>query len=362
MLAFILNLLVSFSAHANLSCASVFSELEVDVDPMEPAVVLMSGGGRTIGKLHEQIKRGLPSGVTSRVYGQAPSVWIRDWFPLPVRNRTTGQWKFVQFLPQTTHGKKASDYVNAQLKQKGFEVETVPVYLDLGNIISDRQRIFISKSSRLLAKNFQNFGFGEFGFKERIERALEKEVVWLPEVPREPTGHADVFVTYLGGEQFVVADSRDPNRKAALEQTARIFQGLGYDVIRILNAGEDLGEITLSYANSLVIGDRILVPVYGDYVKKNPNFEAKPETIWNTLLPLLGSHRAGNSEWLNADQINQVFEDDRAALDIFETLGFEVVPITMNKAVVLNGRVHCLTRALPLELAEKLSWRDLFEW
>lgn len=346
------------TSHALDECEDSFAPEINYVDPKSPRAVLVGGFLPAPMAIHRQVFSALPNGVKPITMTKAMSVWVRDWFPLVIKDRETREWKIIQFEAQTPHGRIAAWQANRFFVRHGFKVSQADVFFDWGNSVSDGQRIFISKSQPLLKMNSRWKGIHPDEFKSRIELATGKRVVWVPELPREGTGHADMFMTYVGGDTVLVADSRDADRKKMLDETDALLAREGFKVVRIRNAGLDSDRSALSYTNSLIIGNRVLLPMYSPYVKKD--FMAVGRKVfWEAFDSLFDSKLAKSKLAGIQKNLEQIAADDEAAIEIYRGLGFDVVPIFMNGTVKLDGMVHCLTRCLPQGALEQIpdsSW------
>lgn len=241
------------------------------------------------------------------------SPWTRDFLPEVVADET-GSARMVQFAYYPD--RPQSEAFGGELaKGFGLTLEKSKVGLEFGNFIADEQgRIFMTE--KVIADN-----------KSWAKAALEKEIlsklrgsklVWMPVIPGESTGHIDIYAKYFGGGAVVVAESKHPEMKKALDEAAARFAALGMRVTRLKNADFPAGTISgataYSYTNSLRVNDTIFMPVYysAQYAHTQP-FKA--------------------------------FDDAAAAA--YAGLGFKVVKIPAFDAVQFGGAVHCLTREIP---------------
>lgn len=287
------------------------------VDPRNVGAVMLGRGTHIHKHVQKEIEAALPAGVKTIHFDFKFSQWVRDWFP--IMRMEEGRLVIYLFQPSNPEGFHARNQVLQQLQPLNPKIIDVEVALDVGNFMTDGKRIFIATRPRLRQENYGAFQADPVEFARRIESAFGIPVVTVPALPNELTGHVDVMMQHLGDNRFLVADSRDGVRKLALDKVAEQMRQLGYQVLRVMNAGPDQvsRDTTLTYTNSLIIGNRALVPIYG------------------VMYPALKA-------------------DDEAALQVYRDAGFEVFPIRMNYMVNDGGMVHCLTRCLTPELSDLL--------
>lgn len=377
LIAYVFAWTIGFQAHATdeipkepLNC-----EAQLATDIFNVRFVLLSHPGIVGKRLFEyvqnQIIEALPEGVEA-IYLRPdnllspfpktlkdmrmilPSAWVRDWFPM-LRLSPEGEPYQLSFRPmrfplQNSNAANLLNILHALPKRK------IDVSLDWGNVIVDEKGTLISSLSNRLLKENKRLGLTPEALMKRIENGVQaKRAVWLPELPQERTKHVDMMASYLGNGVMVVADSREPERKAALDEAARRLEAAGYVVHRLMNAGPDNRELNLTYTNALVVNGRVLVPVYSSYMRKAQGLPASLRILWQfydsftkteTFKPVL--------DYRHPDQA-LVAEDDQNALEFYAKLGFEVYPIHMNGVVDNFGMVHCLTRCLPKEITDKLG-------
>ena len=237
--------------------------------------------------------------------------WARDFLPETVIG-ADGKARLVQFRYFHPEAQAAG---KALAKKLGLPLVDSPIHLEGGNLLRDGRtnRLFITE--RVARANPKMT-------KAELARSLKadlgvKEVVWLPELPGEPTGHVDMFATLALDGTAVVARARDPAKKKALDAAAERFAALGYPVKRIDVAGTGEGQFFPSYTNVLFAGKTVYVPSYRE-------------------VPA-GPHRAGFRA------------ADEKAEAAWKALGYTVKPIPSYYLLIQGGAVHCMTKTIPAE-------------
>lgn len=290
-------------------------------------------------ELHESVAKGLGPGVrllsvagegytvpdgARRLSLKADSPWTRDFAPTFVRTRD-GTLEAVEFK----YGYRAADGVAKELATKlGVPVREVPLVIEGGNLLADKGRLFITTAA--LKKNK---GLTKEQVEAQLKEALHVDAVeWMEPLPKEATGHIDLYVKQAGPNLMFVSDTGFPEQKAVMDAAARRFEALGYEVRRVMNpsfAPRDPEEDpswgpTLSYANALIVNGKAFVPQYDN-------------DLWRTI--------GGDV----------VAKHDRLALDAYAAAGLQVVGVPAADLIQFQGSVHCMTNTIPAELdASKL--------
>lgn len=285
-------------------------------------------------RLHQAIAEALPSGTTMfsvardgytvpdgahRLPLRAESPWARDFAPTFVRTRE-GKLEAVEFQ----YGYQQSDAVAKQMAQKlGVPLREVPLLIEGGNLLADKGRLFITTAALK-----RNPGVSQAQLEAQLKDALHVDhIEWMDPLPKEATGHIDLYVKQAGANLMFVSDTGFPAQKAVMDAAAKRLQALGYEVRRVMNPSFPPKEPeidpswgpTMSYANALIVNGTAFVPQYDS-------------DLWRTI--------AGDV----------VAKHDRLALEAYRAAGLKVVGVPASELIQFNGSVHCMTNTLPAEL------------
>lgn len=256
------------------------------------------------------------------IQGQIPgSSWARDFSPVKVID-PHGQAKLVQF--RYIGDEREADRIAQFLADKlNLPLQKINLALDPGIIMADEKgRVFVTdKAVEIAGYDFDNYptlssptggmdtsvpliARDQKQVTQVLKEALHaKEIIWLKALPFEieRTGHIDLIAKIINGETAVVADSLIPEAKTILDEAARTLRAHGYTkIVRIMSASSHMEPgIFKSYANSLLLGKRILIPKF-----------------------------------------NQ--EADQQAKAAYESLGL-TVEFVSGSSISIGGSVHCLT-------------------
>ena len=158
--------------------------------------------------------------------------WSRDFVPEVVIG-ADGRAKLVQFDYPRPESKASGAALASSLNLPLVQSE---IRLDGGNILVDGARSRLLLTERTLRDNPDLT-------RAKIEKSLKaslgvKEIVWMPELPGEQTGHVDMFAKLLDGNTVLLARTRDPEKKKALDEAQTRLKAAGYRVRRIDLAGK----------------------------------------------------------------------------------------------------------------------------
>ncbi len=242
-------------------------------------------------------------------------IWARDFSPIMTFDEK-GQSKLFQF-DYTDDPDFVRDDQTAIGKILNLKPQNTNLRLEGGNLMSDeKRRLYISVAA--IEKNTTPEG-GPTQFED-IKKKFEvlftqkmhaSKVIWLPKLdPQvEITGHIDMYMRLLKNQQAVVASSPDPKINQTLDTIAKTLESNNYTVHRLqinnkMKNWINTNNVFPSYTNSVIVGDSILIPAY-----KVP--------------------------------------EDKAALDLYKKLGYKVIQIPSENAILLGGSLHCLTYLYP---------------
>lgn len=258
---------------------------------------------------------GLPAEAVTMVQAPVRTMWARDYGPMTVLDRHGQPF----FLNATYRGRGADldDDVPLHLAEElDIPVIKLPLTMEGGDLVSNGQGLVLT-SQRLLHRN-------------QAERGYDLEDVWLilqrffgftdwvplPSLQGEPTGHLDMFLTFVNPLTVVVGrydPAIDPDNAAWLDWIARQLdqrptrQG-PLQVERIPMPANDDGAWR-TYTNVVFANGVLLVPSYGDL---DPELEREAVAVYERLLP-----------------------------------GWKIVTVDATSLIGRNGALHCVTMELP---------------
>ena len=249
---------------------------------------------------------------------KAPGDWIRDYGPQVVKGKN-GEYYLATFrytrpdLGDTNLQKQKvatalSKKIGLPLKQSNLEIQWGALWVD------ENARLFIS--DKML--DF-NEGLTKLEVEAELKNILQvDEVIWLPALPEENTGHLDMYSKYVGNNRVLISASRSKTRKEMLKATKQKLEDLGLSVIEVPMAENkpNSESTTFTYTNSIIFNDTVFVPQFADTNNRDLPF------------------------------YNIFSETDKKARSIYQRLGFSPEKIIGVNSATLNGwggSLHCLT-------------------
>jgi agmatine deiminase len=244
------------------------------------------------------------------------SVWLRDYGPNFIYG--DGDWGVVDFHYYT--GRPADDDTplvvagGAGKPVVDRQSEARRVFTEGGNINTDGLGVVLY-STRTYARNP---GVSPQAIDQRISTALNApQRLVLKDPSLDGTGHVDMFSKIVGPDTVLVARyDADETDHAVLETNAALLArstngaGRPWNVVRIRQPDVYyqalVNPVVRTYTNSLIVNDRVIVPVYG-------------------------------------------IPDDTDALALYATLfpGKVIVPVNANQIIPSAGAWHCVTMEFP---------------
>jgi agmatine/peptidylarginine deiminase len=244
--------------------------------------------------------RGIARSGVSFVTGSADTIWMRDYGPLVVRGPTGLRWT-VDFSYTERPLDDAVPRAITGILWPGRAVVEAPLRLENGNLLSDGRGRCVSTDFLFELESSRSRG----AIRQMLANYLGcRELIVLPQLIGEPTGHVDMYVAITGPAEAIVGrfdDELDPDNAALTDRAARKLERAGFTVRRIRMPPNDDG-VYRSYTNALAVNDVVLVPVYGEE-----------------------------------------YELEREALAVFASAypGRDIVPIDSDLIIDLDGAVHC---------------------
>jgi len=203
--------------------------------------------------------------------------WIRDYGPISITDRTTGEMSFVN-MRYRRHNQRPNDDA---FPQNYASLKGVDNYdtTDGNNWLSNDGGNFIVDGAGFFYGTDAIFDYNDELTDAEVEQ-WKKEYFDLerfetvPRMPNEGTGHIDMAIKMLNETTVLVSELVDEDENdgdyQALESAADLFEGLTarngqpYEVVRIPMEREGGWSTTYyTYSNSLITNGLVLVPIYG---------------------------------------------------------------------------------------------------
>jgi agmatine/peptidylarginine deiminase len=250
------------------------------------------------------------AGVTALEF-RFDTPWVRDFGPLEVRDQARG----VLWLDFDYSWERPGDDALPRWLSRSSRVlvEASSSVLDGGALASNGHGLCAISTVSLRRGGIAPDAGAELS--RLFARLGCRVAALLPEIPDEPTGHADVVVQFLSAEAVAVAwldPERHPSAAARLEQVVQVLTeaaDLASEPLAIVRVPiEKEGAAYYSYVNASRLQSRLLVPEFSAPWNRN---EQSAYRMLQSALP-----------------------------------GVELVRIPADAMVRRNGGVHCVTLGL----------------
>jgi agmatine/peptidylarginine deiminase len=192
------------------------------------------------------------------------SPWVRDYGPVEIVDHSSVRWLDFVYSPDS---RPLDDAVPQALGAiLGGSTEGTPVYLEGGGAISNGSGLCALTEATLEAAIPLNDAAQALDFLEALGCQV---IARLPDLPEEPTGHADMIAQFLtpdtvalsaptGSSSQEVAAALQGAREALVR--AAVFTGIDLRIVELPLHNE--GERYYSYVNGLRTPRHFLVPSY----------------------------------------------------------------------------------------------------
>jgi len=276
-------------------------------------------------------------------------LWMRDYGPGFARS-TDGS-NVVKVLRYQAFSQQGSTEVPELFaKAAGLALIDVPVRMDGGNILINSDGVCLRTEGGTPGRNPTEKDQSE----AEVHLALRDfagctDIIALPPIPGEGTGHVDMFFKFLANkfvavgqmDDTAVADSGEPDvaleQQKSLRNAKRILIARGFRVVdipvpAIVFGGQD--AMNRSYVNGIILNGTIYVPKFENFYAIQ-HFEADlPEDDDNKL-------------WQQYPDQNRTQEYEKAVKEAYEGSGLKVAFVKADKVAAYYGALHCAVIGVP---------------
>jgi agmatine/peptidylarginine deiminase len=229
---------------------------------------------------------GLPAHLLHYVSMPVKGMWVRDYGPMFVRNQKDGiTINDAEYLELDRPYDDMAPTSLANLLK--VPVVKVPLLLEGGNILSNGKGLCVTTDT-LFSRN---------EFRQRDQRKVVNlldeyygfhQIVMLKPLLSEPTGHVDMFATFVAHDVVIVGQydpKTDPVNADILNENASILQQVRVDgkpltVLRI-PMPSNMGSIWRTYTNCIFANGIVVVPTYSGI---NPDIERRAMATYASAL------------------------------------------------------------------------------
>jgi agmatine/peptidylarginine deiminase len=240
------------------------------------------------------------------------AIWVRDYAPFfMLGDHVT----VIDFTYPEQNRDYEDNFPMALAATFGMHYNHCALTFEGGNLLSNGDRVCVTSLRFLTRNQARGYDADQIGALLHEHFGFDRWVR-LHELEGEPTGHADMFVTFCAINKAIVGLLRaddDPANAQILDDNAGILKGQEtqkgpLEVLRIPMPSHSDGNWR-SYTNVIYANGVVLVPQYPD------------------VDPAL----------------------DKIALDVYREAmpGWKVVGIDCSKLIAKRGALHCISRNIP---------------
>lgn len=234
----------------------------------------------------------LDTGVQCSIIQNTNDYWCRDFMPLQINTK-----KYVQFTydpsyykhKQFTHLKTNVESIN--FKFKG-EVQLSDIVLDGGNLCyCDDVAIITDKIFK------DNNRYTKDHVVKEIYQLLElKDLLIIPALPYDITGHADGMVKFIDKTTLLLSDFRLISGKTYWNKLLKSLSNFQLVLLpNDLHLNLRMDDATGDYINMVAIKDRLLIPAYNKPTDKLARTIIEKALPDYTVIPVLANDLAAKA-------------------------------------------------------------------
>ncbi|HUG93257.1 MAG TPA: agmatine deiminase family protein [Planctomycetaceae bacterium] len=273
---------------------------------------------------------GVPQTAVRYVRAKVDTIWTRDYGPSSIR-AADGTMTMIDADYETGTRARDDQLAGAIAPLLGLPSVHVPLTVEGGNLLSNGRGLGIA-TIKLRDANAGR-GYSEPQLRELLHEVYGfSQVVFLEPLIGEPTGHVDMFATFVSPSVVVVGRydrESEPVNADLLDRNAR-----------------RLAAVQTPWGRLRVV--RVPMPPSG------PN-------VWRTYTNVLYA----NGTLLVPSYPGVTAELEHEAVEVMQQLlpAWRIVPVDCNQLIALGGGVHCVTLNVPRvgRLPRAVDPRELFE-
>ncbi|MDQ8187244.1 agmatine deiminase family protein [Pelagicoccus sp. SDUM812002] len=296
----------------------LFATLVGHISERAPVIAIVAGPEQILNGREALEEAGVDRDRVHFLVHQLDSMWIRDFGPIFIR-RSDGSGSIVDtyYSARDELGSRPLDdqFPLVLANALGIQCSYVPISLEGGNLVHNGNGLGVSSLKLIERNRFRNFSGDEFTGLMNTYFTL-KTLTFVPSIPGEQTGHADMFITFVNPKTAVIAQALPEETEEVRSHIERASQLVGEQLVE--GRPVQVHRIPLpprkdgmwrSYTNVFYVNGLMLVPSYSDV---DPALENQVMETYRELLP----------KW-------------------------EILPIPADDLIQTGGFLHCLTLGIP---------------
>ena len=294
---------------------------------------------------------------------QTQTVWARDWAPLFVASNAEASSFGVldlNYYPDRPIDDEVPQHILTFINQnKAIEqpdLDYLPVNLELegGNVLCTRDNCFVTEEviERQILRQGNSSTAEEI--QDQLEAYLDQEFWVVPRMPREGTGHIDIWAKFLNEKTLIIGEISE----AALSQVPLEQAILYSEVKRFLDeqaAGFDIGGNPLPHSLGARVRElepgvqilRVPMPTPGIY-RGIETFRTYTNSILLDKKAIVPRYFSGSRSQFNGRE--QTTVDETEVEEIYRQAGYEVIWLRADQLIRDGGAWHCVSMQVPQSL------------
>lgn len=184
-------------------------------------------------------------------------IWLRDFMPVRIRDGSFVSFRYDPGYLQNTPELK-TDYEQDVAPQLSLSVTPSSINLDGGNVVFSPSRERVVISDRVLREN-PAYAPGEL--VKALEEQLMAQVILIPSLPSDMTGHADGMVRFV--DENTVVGNRVPYQYGLEGRIKRVLRTYHIQVVDFPYFYFPKDSAVGCYLNVLETERCIFLPVFG---------------------------------------------------------------------------------------------------
>lgn len=238
----------------------LFAQLVAEASWSAKVVVVLDRQG-IADEVHEAVaEAGGDLDRVSLLASDRDSLWLRDYGPVVVHDGPARRVYDFKYFGASVDDVQARSIARRRWSRTATELD---IQLEGGNLLSNGNGVCLTTEIILTDNPSRSEGW----IRSLLARELGcRELLILPRIEGEGTGHVDMYVTLAGRTTALVgryARSVDVENARRLDRAARMLAAAGFSVTR-LPMPDHRDGVFRTYANAVLVNDLVLVPVYDD--------------------------------------------------------------------------------------------------
>lgn len=185
-------------------------------------------------------------------------IWARDYMPVKTKSG-----KYISFRYEPGYLKKypqlRTNFKTGVAAKLGFAVTYSNINLDGGNVVFSPSRSKAVVTDRVFSENPE---YDEGALLTELEKLLEAEIIIIPSLKTDMTGHADGAVRFL--DENTAVGNASPYKNGYEQRVKKALGKYGISVLDFPYFDSPKQSAVGTYLNYLETENHIFLPVFGD--------------------------------------------------------------------------------------------------